>query len=186
MSNVLLIGDSIVDYYIYGNINRKNPESDVPLVTIEKTEIKEGGAANVLRNLQSLGISTDFFTVVGPCCIKNRVVVDGKVILRFDEERKADNTDLRKRLAKKDISTYNIAVISDYDKGAIDRIEDLIFDLNRANCWTIVDPKKENLSRYRDADIIKPNLLEFERYAGPATDENIRNMPKNITISLLL
>ena len=57
---VLIIGDAMLDAYMWGNINRQSPEADVPVVNIEKHEKRLGGAANVAKNIASLGAHLSF------------------------------------------------------------------------------------------------------------------------------
>ena len=52
---VVIIGDSMIDSYVLGEINRESPEAPVPIVNIDKRENRLGGAANVALNIQSLG-----------------------------------------------------------------------------------------------------------------------------------
>ena len=53
---VLLVGDSMIDAYMWGSINRISPEADVPVVDIEKYEIRLGGSnANCALNIKALG-----------------------------------------------------------------------------------------------------------------------------------
>ena len=52
---VLIIGDVMVDSYIYGSVDRISPEAPVPIMHVQKRESRLGGAANVALNIQSLG-----------------------------------------------------------------------------------------------------------------------------------
>lgn len=62
---VMVIGDIMVDSYIWGKVERISPEAPVPVVSVEKREERLGGAANVALNLQSLGAQTLLCSVVG-------------------------------------------------------------------------------------------------------------------------
>lgn len=62
---ILVIGDLMVDHYIYGNCNRISPEAPVPVVEITKERYTLGGAGNVLENLIAFGCQTDIVSVVG-------------------------------------------------------------------------------------------------------------------------
>tara|TARA_Y100000768_G_scaffold71027_1_gene50067 strand:- start:629 stop:1606 length:978 start_codon:yes stop_codon:yes gene_type:complete len=94
---VIIIGDSMVDSYIFGEINRNSPEAPVPIVDIKKEETKLGGAANVALNIQSLGMEPILCSVIGDdedgqifmkLCKKNNLVTKGIII---DEFRKTTN-----------------------------------------------------------------------------------------------
>lgn len=62
---VLIIGDAMIDAYVYGIVNRMSPEAPVPVVDVEKRESRLGGAANVARNIQSMGAKPILCTVIG-------------------------------------------------------------------------------------------------------------------------
>ena len=112
---VLIIGDAMIDAYMWGNIHRMSPEAPVPVVEIEKRESRLGGAANVALNIQSLGATPILFAAIGndyqgdlflnlmkeqnlSCkgiqkindrntTVKTRIISDNKHVLRVDEER---------------------------------------------------------------------------------------------------
>ena len=111
---IIIIGDSMVDSYVLGEINRNSPEAPVPIVDVKQEDTKLGGAANVALNIQSLGMEPILCSVVGDdkdgenflkLCKKNnldttgiiidynrkttnkkRVIVNKKHILRIDNE----------------------------------------------------------------------------------------------------
>ena len=62
---VLIVGDAMIDAYMWGKIERQSPEAAVPVVEIEKHENRLGGAANVARNIKSLGATAILCSVVG-------------------------------------------------------------------------------------------------------------------------
>ena len=63
--NVIIIGDSMVDSYVMGEVKRNSPEAPVPIVDVIDENIKLGGAANVALNLKSLGMKPILISVVG-------------------------------------------------------------------------------------------------------------------------
>src|ERR1041384_787752 len=63
--NVLIIGDVMVDSYMWGRVNRISPEAPVPIVAVEKKERRLGGAANVALNVQALGANPILCSVIG-------------------------------------------------------------------------------------------------------------------------
>ncbi len=63
--NVLIIGDVMVDSYLWGNVDRISPEAPVPVVSITKRENRLGGAANVALNIKSMGANPILCSVVG-------------------------------------------------------------------------------------------------------------------------
>lgn len=62
---VLIIGDAMVDAYIWGRVNRLSPEAPVPIVAVEKKETRLGGAANVALNVQAMGATPILCSVIG-------------------------------------------------------------------------------------------------------------------------
>src|ERR1700740_2446358 len=63
--NVLIIGDVMVDSYMWGKVNRISPEAPVPIVAIESKERRLGGAANVALNIQAMGANPILCSVIG-------------------------------------------------------------------------------------------------------------------------
>lgn len=112
--NILIIGDVMLDSYMWGKVNRISPEAPVPIVSITKRENRLGGAANVALNVRALGANAILAAVVGddergkqffellekrelsnkgivksknrPTTVKHRVISDGQHLLRVDEE----------------------------------------------------------------------------------------------------
>ena len=64
-TNVLVIGDSMLDNYIIGNVERISPEAPIPIMNIEENYFIPGGAGNVALNLNSLGVKSNFISIVG-------------------------------------------------------------------------------------------------------------------------
>ena len=64
-ANVLIIGDVMLDRYVYGDVNRISVEAPVPILCIDREVRMPGGAGNVLRNVTALGAAAAFITVVG-------------------------------------------------------------------------------------------------------------------------
>jgi D-beta-D-heptose 7-phosphate kinase/D-beta-D-heptose 1-phosphate adenosyltransferase len=64
-TNVLVIGDVMLDRYTYGEVTRISLEAPVPILAIEREVALPGGAGNVVRNLTALGAATAFISVVG-------------------------------------------------------------------------------------------------------------------------
>jgi D-beta-D-heptose 7-phosphate kinase/D-beta-D-heptose 1-phosphate adenosyltransferase len=64
-ARVLCIGDVMLDYYVYGQVERVSPEAPIPVLWIEREMKTLGGAGNVLRNLRALGAASSFISVVG-------------------------------------------------------------------------------------------------------------------------
>jgi D-beta-D-heptose 7-phosphate kinase/D-beta-D-heptose 1-phosphate adenosyltransferase len=113
--NILVIGDIILDHYIWGKVNRISPEAPVPVVEVTREEFLLGGAANVAHNIVSLGgrasvigingqdaagealinilrqrgVNCDgIFTENRPTTVKTRVIAHNQQVVRFDREDK--------------------------------------------------------------------------------------------------
>jgi D-glycero-beta-D-manno-heptose-7-phosphate kinase len=63
--NVLIVGDVMIDHYLYGKVNRISPEAPVPIVELQRTEERLGGAANVALNIKALGATPYLYSVIG-------------------------------------------------------------------------------------------------------------------------
>src|SRR3989449_9025446 len=64
-ARVLVVGDVMLDHFIWGSVSRISPEAPVPVVDFERENFMPGGAANVARNLAALEVPTELFGVVG-------------------------------------------------------------------------------------------------------------------------
>ena len=64
-SSVAVIGDLMLDRYMWGQVDRISPEAPVPVVAVEETNLRLGGAANVAWNLASLGLDVRLVGILG-------------------------------------------------------------------------------------------------------------------------
>ncbi len=64
-TSVLVVGDAMLDRYVYGAVNRVSPEAPIPIISVERDVAMPGGAGNVVRNLTALGAAVAFVSVVG-------------------------------------------------------------------------------------------------------------------------
>jgi bifunctional ADP-heptose synthase (sugar kinase/adenylyltransferase) len=62
---ILVLGDIMLDEFIWGSVKRISPEAPVPVVQFERESFMPGGAANVARNLAALGVPTELFSIMG-------------------------------------------------------------------------------------------------------------------------
>ena len=158
---VLVLGDVIIDKYIYGTSTRISPEAPVPVVTYIEEKETRGGAGLVYENLKSLGVDVDMFETPGQISVKTRVICDGHYITRIDDDAQADSTAVLQQVLATNFSQYDYVVLSDYNKGVLDEARDIIKHINTFGCKIIVDPK-ENFWYYENAWLVKPNYSEFE------------------------
>ena len=136
-SKILVIGDAILDKYIFGSTNRISPEAPVPVLKIEKDIMKPGGAANVAANISSLGLNASLVANIG---IDN----NGKVLRKIIKSLNIEISKLEKRLLrlnnKLDEANLKLADPELYKDNATDDLQDLIRNqLELSNEVDIVD-----------------------------------------------
>ena len=148
---VLIVGDSMIDAYMWGEINRKSPEAPVPVVEVKKHENRLGGAANVALNLKALGAYPILCSVIGTdekgvlfeklmeesnlstlgilstskrkTTIKTRIIAENKHQLRIDEEQTSPilETEEFLKLTISLINDIDVIIFQDYNKGVLTR-----------------------------------------------------------------
>jgi bifunctional ADP-heptose synthase (sugar kinase/adenylyltransferase) len=151
---ILLIGDSCIDEYQYGTVDRISPEAPVPIFKYLRSEEKPGMVYNVRNNLENLGCHVTLLT--RDPSRKTRLIDSrtGQHITRIDRDVLSVPLDVINFSS----SDYDAIVISDYNKGAVTYglVEDLIKDFT---CPVYIDTKKTDLKRFEGA-IVKINSLE--------------------------
>ena len=162
--NVLLIGDSCLDEYKIGTVDRLSPEAPVPVIKLTKHMSVSGMAANVYLNLANLGIDADFVTNK-EVITKTRFIDQrsGQHLLRVDDEGEVKQWDGN---IPQPLSTYDAIIISDYDKGFLKYI-DIERIVDSVRCPVFIDTKKKDLAEIAppfraDHVYIKINELEFK------------------------
>ena len=155
-----LIGDHILDIYIYGKMNRFAPESPIPIFDVTHEESRSGGASNVNNNLLKLGAEVLYHHDNQEYSVKKRYVCDNHIMFRCDED-KISKIDCTETLFPDDCM---YVILSDYGKGVLRQSQSLIQNLKRQGKIVIVDPKK-SLVNYEGADIVKLNESEYERFS---------------------
>lgn len=173
MTKVLVIGDIIIDKYIFGTSTRLSPEAPVPIIVQTHTKESLGGAGLVFENLKSLGIDVELFNYNQNKSIKTRVLCDGHYVTRVDEDQYANGSEILKEIKDKiDFRKFDFVILSDYNKGVLDFAKQIIELANTSNCRVIVDPKR-CASFYKGAWLIKPNKKEFEDFNFNKWTDNI-------------
>jgi rfaE bifunctional protein kinase chain/domain len=192
---LLVVGDVMLDRYWFGDVARISPEAPVPVVRIERREARLGGAANVARNAAALGAHCGLLGVVGndeagdqveeilressihsylkrdeaiSTIIKLRVIGRQQQMVRIDfEEAPSENT-LRDKLTqfKAILPDYDVIVLSDYNKGSLVNVAEMISMAREAGKTVMVDPKGEDFTPYRGATMLTPNKSELKRIVG--------------------
>jgi len=155
--NVLLIGDSCEDEYIYGKCERISPEAPVPILNYSRIETKAGMAANVCLNLQAFDMNITFLTNPEKI-VKTRFIDDSKnmQVLRVDNEQK-----VKPLMLPMATDNFDAVVISDYNKGYL--TESKLFEIvERSNVPVFIDSKKTFLPN-KDNCFVKINEVEYEK-----------------------
>jgi D-beta-D-heptose 7-phosphate kinase/D-beta-D-heptose 1-phosphate adenosyltransferase len=193
-THVVVVGDVMLDRYLFGSTGRISPEAPVPVVRVQEIDDRPGGAANVAINLASLGVTTRLVGVVGedeearslrtilksraiqcdfltvddrPTITKTRVQSRGQQLIRLDQEDTAaiPGEEVVKIL-QDSIQGADAVVLSDYGKGALADIATMIDVCRKAGVPVLVDPKGHDFEKYRGANVITPNQTEFEAVVG--------------------
>jgi len=216
-SNVLVFGDVMLDRYVSGSVDRVSPEAPVPVLKPIKEEIRLGGAANVALNLSSLGSKVSLIGISGkdssssqisnllkenkikneivksnlPTITKLRLLSSKQQLLRVDNEEeftKEDWNSAKKRFDRSiALTSNNLLIISDYGKGTLQDIPGLIKKAKKSNKIVLVDPKGNNFSKYKGADVITPNFSEFIGEVGAVKSEReVTEKAKSLIKSLKL
>jgi rfaE bifunctional protein kinase chain/domain len=197
---VLVVGDVMLDRYWFGDVSRISPEAPVPVVLIRNEDERLGGAANVAWNCKELGARTRLLTVVGRdepgralekllkkkgiaaslhrdrglhTTQKLRVIGRRQQLLRIDFERPPSREVLATKLAefKGALAECDVVILSDYGKGGLHHIGEMIRSARRAGKRVLVDPKGDDYARYKGASLITPNSAELREVVGSWKDE---------------
>jgi rfaE bifunctional protein kinase chain/domain len=199
-TNLLVVGDVMLDRYWFGDSDRISPEAPVPVVQVSKVDERLGGAANVARNVAALGANTTILGVIGedeagarigellkqsgvnsqlevdpkvPTTVKLRVIARQQQLIRLDFEETPSQTALEQKLARfeKALDAADVLVLSDYGKGALSQVAAMIEYARAHNKVILVDPKGEDYEKYRGATVITPNRSELRQVVGRWADE---------------
>lgn len=194
-SKILIIGDIMLDEYWSGPAARLSPEAPVPVVDIAEVDLRPGGASNVALNIKALGAEPLLLGVVGqddnaeklinifdskalqhdlvksnkyPTITKLRILSSNQQLIRLDKEQSFSLLELEvlRTNIEKTIGEMDVVVLSDYAKGTLGKVQEIITLAKKLQKTVIVDPKSADFSIYKDADIITPNLKEFEAVVG--------------------
>ena len=184
--NVLIIGDVMIDSYIWGKVERISPEAPVPVVRVTKKENRLGGAANVALNIQALGACPYICAVIGddsdgenflsllkaqglseeglikiktrPTTVKTRIIAHNKQIARVDAE------------TERNLSSSNTVLVLNKIKQIIadHRIDAIIFeDYDKGLITEELIDKTVKLSKEMGIiTVVDPKKRNFHAYKG--------------------
>ena len=184
--NVLIIGDVMVDSYMWGKVGRISPEAPVPIVSVTKKERRLGGAANVALNVQALGANPILCSVIGVdyegmsfldllrqqklsqkgilksrdrvTTVKNRIIGNNYQVVRVDEETEEDITA---------DETQNLITLISYIIGH-DKIDVIIFeDYNKGLITPKLIQKVVEFAKSKGIPTcVDPKKKNFNAYKG--------------------
>ena len=194
----LVVGDTMLDRYWIGGVERISPEAPVPVVSVAQTKECAGGAGNVAANIASLGASCELLSFIGEddagrrlneileqagvgrhlhidpkgrTTEKLRIVSRNQQLLRVDFESRPGQD-----LIAQSVSDFealcpkvSVVVISDYGKGGLGHVVEMVDCATRLGKPIIIDPKGTDFTRYRGASVVTPNRHEFETVTGVST-----------------
>lgn len=198
---VLIVGDAMIDAYMWGSVHRQSPEAPVPVVEVERHEKRLGGAANVAKNIKSLGATPLLCAVIGnddkgflnlmaeenlstegilqeerKTTVKTRIISEQQHQLRVDEEDTFPIHDEAGFIMHTSqlMTQADVVIFQDYNKGVLTKntITELITAAKKKGIPTVVDPKKTNYWNYIGIDLFKPNLKELNDGANTQIDGN--------------
>ena len=199
-ARLLVVGDVMLDRYWFGEVERISPEAPVPIVRVGRSEERPGGAANVARNAAALGVRVSLLSVVGAdeagaaltqlmreagvdaalhvdaevaTTVKLRVVGRQQQLIRIDFETTPSHEVLQAKLAEfaERVFDADVVILSDYGKGGLTHIAEMIRLARAAGKPVLVDPKGEDYARYHGASILTPNRAELRQVIGRWQDD---------------
>lgn len=219
-AKVLVVGDVMLDRYWYGAVDRISPEAPVPVVRITREENRLGGCANVAFNSVSVGAQASLLSVVGDdeashllqdliaksgitpyfgrdaqlkTTVKLRVIGRQQQLLRVDFENTPQNEVLSSQTQQfmQLLVDHPVVLFSDYGKGGLAHVTDMIAAARKANKAVLIDPKGSDFSRYAGATCITPNRAEFQQVVGGWNSEEelsakAHNLRKQLQLDAVL
>ncbi len=219
-AKVLVVGDVMLDRYWYGAVDRISPEAPVPVVRITREENRLGGCANVAFNAVSVGAQASLLSVVGDdeashllqdliaksgitpyfgrdaqlkTTVKLRIIGRQQQLLRVDFENTPQNEVLSSQTQQfmQLLPDHPVVLFSDYGKGGLAHITDMIAAARNANKTVLIDPKGNDFSRYAGASCITPNRAELQQVVGGWNSEEelstkAHNLRKQLQLDAVL
>lgn len=204
MSRILVVGDAMLDRYWFGDASRLSQEAPVPVVKMHREEQRAGAAANVAMNCKAMGGNVIFLSILGRDIYgdklldslhefgvnthiikqsmrttqKLRVIGKQQQIVRvdFDSSPEVDSVFSMCREYDNCLKVTDVIVFSDYGKGALKDIQSLIQKAKTQGKTVLIDPKGHDYTKYRGADLVKPNLDEMKALVGGWSTEEVLTM----------
>jgi len=217
---ILVVGDVMLDRYWFGDAHRISPEAPVPVVRVAREDNRLGAAANVAKNAAALGAQVGLLGVIGadepgnqieallrdtniqshlhrdpslPTTIKLRLIARQQQLVRIDFEDTPAHDVLLDKLDeyRSLLSQYDVVLLSDYAKGGLTHIGEMISIARAAGKIVLVDPKGDDYTRYAGATLLTPNLAELREVVGRWRDEQdlearVQRLRRELDLTALL
>lgn len=197
---ILVVGDLMLDRYWNGAARRISPEAPVPIVRVLGAEERPGGAGNVARSITALGGECSLVALLGEDeaadqlkklllqdnvslhCVKDpfaktvaklRIISRNQQLIRLDFEGEFSTESINKLTvnACDEVENHDVLILSDYKKGALKNITEIIKKANTMGINVFVDPKGNSFARYKNVACITPNQSEFVSVVGDVSSE---------------
>ncbi|PCI21672.1 MAG: bifunctional heptose 7-phosphate kinase/heptose 1-phosphate adenyltransferase [Piscirickettsiaceae bacterium] len=202
-ASVLVVGDLMLDRNWQGDTSRISPEAPVPVVHVKDVEDRPGGAGNVALNIAALDASVTVMGYTGsddaavalksqleqanvrckfeqltdqPTITKLRILSRHQQLIRLDFEDSFHDLPAEKLLASfaQALPSHNVVILSDYGKGTLASVQQLIAEAKLAGKKVLIDPKGSDFAKYHGATLITPNWSEFQAVVGECeSDEDV-------------
>ncbi len=199
---ILVLGDVMLDTFVYGHCTRISPEAPIPVVRHEREDVMLGGAGNVARNIAALageavliglvgedvagatlrarvaaepGIEADLVDDGRPTTQKVRFIAAQQQMLRVDtEQTHAADPSLLLTAFLRQLPRADAVILSDYAKGVLSPalLRQTIEAARSAGVPVIADPKSTDVSRYDGVTLMTPNASEASAAAGIACEDD--------------
>ncbi|MFW6160703.1 MAG: D-glycero-beta-D-manno-heptose-7-phosphate kinase [Acidobacteriota bacterium] len=207
---VAVLGDLMLDKYIWGSVSRISPEAPVPVVEVREESLCLGGAGNVNHNLMKLGAYPILVGIIGadlegkwirenvpaaqgliidksrPTTIKTRIIAHHQQVVRVDFEKKQF---VKPEVEKKIVEflsreNYEGLIISDYNKGLLtpSLMKKVLALPETRGIPVFVDPKVNNFFTFSPVTLVTPNHYEAEQIVHHQcnTDSQVEKAGKKI------
>jgi D-beta-D-heptose 7-phosphate kinase/D-beta-D-heptose 1-phosphate adenosyltransferase len=202
-ASVLVVGDLMLDRNWQGDTSRISPEAPVPVVHVKEVEDCPGGAGNVALNIAALNSSVTVLGYTGnddaaqslkeqleranvecrfqqlsnqPTITKLRILSRHQQLIRLDFEDGFHDLPIEKLLKNyvEALPESDVVILSDYGKGTLSSVQQLIAEAKAAGKKVLIDPKGSDFKKYQGATLITPNWSEFQAVVGKCeSDEDV-------------
>ena len=205
---IKVIGDIMIDEWIYGDLDKKSAEGNLKIFENIKSETSLGGVGFLSSNLKNLNINFKLFCKISNddfgrktieklkkkrinfdfvknkmnTIVKKRFFCKNKQIFRYDEEKLNNEKDIGIKFLS-NLNKGDTVIISDYKKGSI--YKKLHETIIKKKCTTFVDPKNDP-SFYKNAFLVKPNMPKFKEWCGGFSNKKAFTLIKKMGWSWLI